>query len=59
MNILIIGNGFDIAHKLPTQYRQFLNMCNYVKKTYVRGEGDVPTVTEGISSKTLLYQSIS
>ena len=25
MNILIIGNGFDLAHKLPTKYSDFLN----------------------------------
>lgn len=24
MNILIIGNGFDLAHKLPTSYIDFL-----------------------------------
>ena len=28
MNILIIGNGFDLAHHLPTQYSDFLD---YVK----------------------------
>lgn len=28
MNILIIGNGFDLAHKLPTKYTQFLE---YIK----------------------------
>ena len=29
MNILIIGNGFDLAHKLPTSYKDFLN---YIKQ---------------------------
>ncbi len=24
MNILVIGNGFDIAHGLPTTYKDFL-----------------------------------
>ncbi len=24
MNILVIGNGFDIAHGLPTKYVNFL-----------------------------------
>lgn len=24
MNILIIGNGFDLAHGLPTKYGDFL-----------------------------------
>lgn len=25
MNILVIGNGFDLAHGLPTKYGEFLN----------------------------------
>lgn len=29
MNILVIGNGFDLAHGLPTQYGDFLE---YIKK---------------------------
>ena len=32
MNILIIGNGFDIAHKLPNSYIDYLNVCTIVKK---------------------------
>ena len=31
MNILVIGNGFDIAHGLPTQYGDFLN---FIRKYY-------------------------
>lgn len=27
MNILVIGNGFDLAHKLPTRYTDFLKYC--------------------------------
>lgn len=29
MNILIIGNGFDLNHDLPTKYWDFLNFCKY------------------------------
>lgn len=25
MNILVIGNGFDLAHGLPTKYGDFLD----------------------------------
>lgn len=40
MNILVIGNGFDLAHGLPTKYTDFLNWivgeykfyCHYMKK---------------------------
>ena len=28
VNILIIGNGFDLAHHLPTQYSDFLDFIN-------------------------------
>lgn len=34
MNILIIGNGFDLEHKLPTSYRDFLSFCSKVKELY-------------------------
>ncbi len=27
MNILVIGNGFDLAHGLPTKYGDFLELC--------------------------------
>ena len=27
MNILILGNGFDIAHGLKTKYSDFLDYC--------------------------------
>lgn len=30
MNILVIGNGFDLAHDLPTKYTDFLLFCNIV-----------------------------
>lgn len=30
MNILIIGNGFDLAHGLPTKYTDFVQFCKRV-----------------------------
>ena len=30
MNILVIGNGFDLAHDLPTKYTDFLEFCKVV-----------------------------
>lgn len=33
MNILIIGNGFDLAHGLPTKYTDFLEFCYKIKIT--------------------------
>lgn len=26
MNILLLGNGFDLAHRLPTKYTEFLDV---------------------------------
>ena len=34
MNILVIGNGFDLAHGLPTKYTDFLEFCKRVMATY-------------------------
>lgn len=44
MNILVIGNGFDLAHGLPTGYKDFLRFTNeYLdyKKTVVEGGGQL------------------
>ena len=30
MKILVLGNGFDLDHHLPTGYMDFLHFCNYV-----------------------------
>ena len=34
MNILVIGNGFDLAHGLPTKYGDFLEFCRMVERVY-------------------------
>lgn len=34
MNILVIGNGFDLAHGLPTKYTDFLNFINEFAQYY-------------------------
>lgn len=39
MNIIVIGNGFDIAHELPTTYPQFLKFCKCVFPIYENAEG--------------------
>ena len=35
MNILIIGNGFDLAHEFPTSYRDFLKFVNEANNYYL------------------------
>lgn len=32
--VLILGNGFDLAHGLPTRYSDFLNFCKCVHSIY-------------------------
>lgn len=39
MNILVIGNGFDLAHGLPTKYTDFLDFCERVFPIYENVEG--------------------
>lgn len=34
MNILLIGNGFDLAHGLPTRYTDFLKFCDFIGLLY-------------------------
>lgn len=34
MNILVIGNGFDLAHGLPTHYKDFLDFCGRVRRIF-------------------------
>lgn len=39
MKILVIGNGFDLAHELPTKYPDFLEFCKRVFPIYENTEG--------------------
>ncbi|MBD5463925.1 MAG: hypothetical protein HDR24_12885 [Lachnospiraceae bacterium] len=41
MNILVIGNGFDLAHGLPTKYGDFLEFCERARRIYTYRE-DAP-----------------
>lgn len=41
VNILIIGNGFDLAHGLPTKYGDFLDFCEKARRIYTYRE-DTP-----------------
>ena len=40
MNILVIGNGFDLAHGLPTKYRDFLEWVKVIKQVVKIKNGD-------------------
>ena len=38
MKILLLGNGFDLEHKLPTTYRDFLDFCKSVIAIYTSAD---------------------
>lgn len=40
MNILVIGNGFDLAHGLPTKYGDFLEWIKVIKQVVKIENGD-------------------
>lgn len=40
MNILVIGNGFDLAHGLPTKYGDFLEWIKVIKQVVNIKHGD-------------------
>lgn len=40
MKILLIGNGFDLAHKLPTKYSDFLDLCEGINSGFSPNASD-------------------
>ena len=53
MKILVIGNGFDLDHKLPTSYKNFLEFCNYVIEKH-QSPGYIDTENR-INDKQLMF----
>lgn len=41
MEILIIGNGFDLEHDLPTSYGSFLEFCKIVISCGTNGSNKI------------------
>ena len=39
MDILVIGNGFDLAHGLPTRYSDFLTFLHEIRNLVIKNEG--------------------
>lgn len=46
MNMLIIGNGFDLAHKLPTSYKDFLQFVEEANNYRYNFLFKYPNITE-------------
>lgn len=56
MNILLIGNGFDLAHGLPTRYGDFLEFCKAIKDIKEKGLlNDLTAINKEMVSS---YQSL-
>lgn len=60
MNILVLGNGFDLAHGLPTKYEHFLEFVDIYKKyrnILIPGESRKSAweKEEGLRREFLLY----
>lgn len=53
MNILLIGNGFDLAHKLPTRYVDFLDflyrLISYVNYKPIMSSGGLNNINNPIN----------
>lgn len=55
MNILVIGNGFDLAHGLPTRYIDFMNYLNviHILHTFKSVRGTFTTDTSPTTDTSL------
>lgn len=53
MNILILGNGFDIAHGLPTKYTDFMTYMSFAELLYINKTNDLAHP----SKETMEYQT--
>lgn len=62
MNILLIGNGFDLAHELPTKYTDFLFFCKIILNSieYKEGLGIRNSIEEWLneSNEILLNEGV-
>lgn len=54
MNVLMLGNGFDLYYKLPTKYNNFLNVANFLRK--LDDSSTMKTVGDVLGNTTLLKQ---
>lgn len=58
MNILMIGNGFDLAHGLPTKYSDFLGFIEYFKIFFDANESDIQDRYKEASSFKKLNENV-
>ncbi len=62
MNILLIGNGFDLAHHLPTKYSDFLEFVKVIKQILKickrKDIGDIDWGNTNVQVKELIKSNI-
>lgn len=60
MRVLVVGNGFDLAHYLPTKYTDFLKVAESAQKDFIQNDdGDAAKAQQNKTRKGLLGQPIS
>ena len=50
MNVLLLGNGFDLYHKLPTRYDNFLHTVDFLINNYT---SEMTTVADVFGNEKL------
>ena len=67
MNVLLLGNGFDLHHKLPTKYINFLHTVDFLSREgtnnfktigNVFGNSRLSSIDKEIKESYLSYQDI-
>ena len=59
MNILVIGNGFDLAHGLPTKYLDFLGFVKVIRQIIKKcNVGDIDWGNVNIQVKELIMSNL-
>lgn len=60
MNILVVGNGFDIAHFLPTRYTDFLEVAKRARNDFMpESFGDRPIEKQNEFGERLVCNDVS
>lgn len=59
MNILVLGNGFDLAHGLPTKYEHFLEFANVVEKISKNEASKCDSIPNGEMIKWYIDEKIN
>ncbi len=56
MNILVLGNGFDLAHGLPTKYTDFLKFIENIKRIDISKEKMIDLTDMDLQFKDMIIE---